>query len=163
MTTQEQGSHIVSSEQYQIIRHEWLVVVFPQGVYYNCHKCFFHSTPPFSSASVQSRWYRSAQESPYALHPVDLRSVTPNDAFETVPIMLVWWTMALSQARFKVDHCSSAGFLHTSLCSRRTVVWCPWFCARKVVSQAPQHAGFWDLPRCIGLLVMVALPDPVFT
>ena len=73
-----------------------------------------------SSVQFSSRWYLSARESPYALHPVFLRSFSfkmvskrsgkpirppplfsqkfffPNVAFETVSV-LVWWTMALSR------------------------------------------------------------------
>ena len=64
-----------------------------------------------SSVQFSSRWYLCAREGPYALHPVS-QECSPNDALETVP-MLVWFmTMAL----YKEDRCmSNSSFYAASL------------------------------------------------
>ena len=68
-----------------------------------------------------------------------LRSFS-NVAFETVPVF-VWFTMALSRP-FKEDR--QALPLSTSLSSRRSMVWCPWLCARRWCLQLLSTS---DLPR----------------
>ena len=70
------------------------------------------------------RWYLCAPKSPYAIHPVYR---FPNVAFETVP-MFVWLTMAFPRP-FKEDRLALP--LSTPLSSRRSMVWCPWLCARR--------------------------------
>ena len=68
-------------------------------------------------------------EKPYA----SLRSF-PNVAFEPVPVFV--WTMALSRP-FKEDGLAL-------LSSRRSMVWCPWLCARR---QCLKLLNTSDLPR----------------
>ena len=85
-------------------------------------------------SSVQ---FSSVQDGIYALGKVRMRSISslrsfPKVTFKTVP-MFVWLTMALSRP-FKEDRLALP--LSTPLSSRRSVVWCPWLCAR---SEAPQH------------------------
>ena len=76
-------------------------------------------------AERRGRGFLCARKSPYALHP-PLGS-SDNIAFETVPLF-VWLTTALSRL-FKKD--PRAPPLLTPLSSRRPVVWCSWFCARR--------------------------------
>ena len=70
------------------------------------------------------RWYLSARKSPYALHPVSLRCF---------PLVLP---------------------LSTLLCSRRSMVWCPWLCACRYCLKLLNTS---DLPRSKPL-VRVTLP-----
>ena len=74
-----------------------------------------------------TRWYLCARKSPYALHSVSLRGF-PSVAFETVP-MFVWLTMALSRP---VKENGLAHPLSTPPSSRRSMLWCTWFCARRL-------------------------------
>ena len=90
--------------------------------------------PSSQFSSVQNGIY-TLGKNPYALYPVTLRSF-PNFAFETVP-KFVWLKLALSHP-FKEDRLALP--LSTPLSCRRSMVWCPWLCARtEVVSQASQH------------------------
>ena len=82
-----------------------------------------------SSVQLSSRWYLCAWKSPYALHPVSLRSF-PNVAFEMVP-MFVRLTMALSRP-FKEDRLALP--LSTPLSTPLSLALC-----LQVVSQASQH------------------------
>ena len=93
----------------------------------------------------------SVQDGMYALSKAHMRSTPslrsfPNVALETVPI-LVWLMIALSHP-LKED-CWALP-LSTPLSSRRSMVWCPWLCARKVVSQAPQHFRSYDTQATCG-------------
>ena len=77
-------------------------------------------------------WFSSIQDGIYALGKTHMRSTPsltsfPNVAFETVPVF-VWLTMALSRPSTKIV---LALPLSTPLSSRRSMVWCPWLCARR--------------------------------
>ena len=77
----------------------------------------------------------SVQDGIYVLGKAHMRSAPslrgfPNvvfHAFETVPLF-VWLTMALSRP-LKEDRLALP--LSTPLSSRRSMVWCPWLCARR--------------------------------
>ena len=75
------------------------------------------------------------QDGIYALGKTDIimRSTPslrrfPNVALRTVPV-LVWLPMALSPRPVKEDRWALP--LSTPLSSRRSMVWCPWLCARR--------------------------------
>ena len=72
----------------------------------------------------------------------------PSASFETVPVF-VWLTMALSlpfrEDRLALPH-------STPLSSRRSIVWCPWLCARSNVSSSSTLQIFREASRLWGLL-----------
>ena len=85
------------------------------------------------SVQFSSVQFSSVQDGIYALGKASMRSTPslrsfPNVAFETVP-MLVWLTMGpfLVLSRNFVERLLP---LSTPLSCRRSMVWCPWLCAR---------------------------------
>ena len=83
------------------------------------------------SNSVWSSPVNSGQYDIYAIGKAHMRSTPslrsfPIVVFQTVP-MFVWLTMALSHP-FKEDRLALP--LPTHVSSRRSIVWCPWLCAR---------------------------------
>ena len=80
---------------------------------------------------MQNVYFISVQDGIYELGKAHMRftpslSSFPSVAFEAVP-MFVWLTMVLSRP-FKEDLLAVP--LSTPLSSRRSMVWCPWFCTR---------------------------------
>ena len=98
-----------------------------------------------SISRSNSLLFRLAEDGIYALGKPHMRSVPSLRfffpvSFETVP-MFVWLTMALSR-RFK-EVCRALS-LSTLVYSRRSMVQCPWLCARRWWLKL---LNFPDLPR----------------
>ena len=103
---------------------------------------------------VQFKMVSVRSEKPICAPPSSRSFLTGTVAVETVPVF-VWLTMALSPL-FKKDRLALR--LSTPLSSRRSVVWCPWFCACR---QCLKLLNTSDLPRSESL-VRVALPASLF-
>lgn len=95
-------------------------------------------------SSVQ-RWIRHAQDKLYALHGVSRK----NRFQYSSDCMMMWMS---SSSSFKGDRL--ALLLYMPFSSRRSMVWCLWFCARGWCLKRPNTS---DLPRS-KLLVLTALP-----
>ena len=98
-----------------------------------------------SISRSNSLLFRLAEDGIYALGKPHMRSIPSLRfffpvSFETVP-MFVWLTMALSR-RFK-EVCRALS-LSTLVYSRRSMVQCPWLCARRWWLKL---LNFPDLPR----------------
>ena len=91
---------------------------------------FFCFTKIRLTVKFSSRRYLCARKNPYKLHPVSQN--LSHVAFQTVPMFVwLWPSLVLSM--------KLVFFIPTSLSSRRSMVWCPWLCARRSLPQALQH------------------------
>ena len=93
------------------------------------------AVPPCFTANwifpIKQGQFSSVQDGIYALGKDCMRATPslrcfPIVGFETVP-MLVWLTVALSS--FQGRSSSASKPLSAPLSSKRSMVWCPWFCA----------------------------------